>query len=105
MLNTIKKLLNLILICGQSLFRREKVITNTSTWGLVYVDTYPFISTVFRYKDDTVKIRLVYRINRQMYVYTFSSRYCIIDDHMIYLQSQRHTREELEQKGYIYATY
>ena len=99
------KLLNRILICGQSLWYKKKLITNTSTWGIVYIDTCPFLSTVFRYKDDTVKIQLVYRLNKQMYVYTFSSRYCIIDDHMIYLQSQQHTREELEKKGYIYATY
>jgi hypothetical protein len=42
---------------------------------------------------------------RTMYVRDFSSKTTIIDDVMLYLQSQQHTKQELLAEGYIYATY
>ena len=40
-----------------------------------------------------------------MYNYEFSSKNTIIDDHMLELQTQQHTKQELLRKGYKYDTY
>jgi hypothetical protein len=42
---------------------------------------------------------------RSMYQCDFSCKTTIIDDVMLELQSQQHTKQELLLKGFIYATY
>ena len=69
------------------------------------VDTYPFLSTIFLYDNRTVRIRLYCKLTRDVLTYEFSSRQTIIDDHMLYLQSQQHTKQELLDKGYLHVKY
>lgn len=65
----------------------------------------PFSSTIFLYNDHIIKIQLLSKIQRVRYTYKFSSKHMIIDDHMLYLQKQHHTKEKLQAKGYIYGIY
>lgn len=103
--NTVKKLINHILICGNHIFFRKKILKTTKNWGIIYIDSYPFISTVFIYKNNTVKVKLHCPLTRDIFIYNFSSRTNIIDDHMLYLQLNIHTRETLEKIGYVHAKY
>ena len=103
--NTAKEWVNHIKICIQSINRRKKKLVTTKTWGVVIIDAHPFFSTVFLYTDHTVKIRLVSKIQRQIYTYEFSSKRVIIDDYMLYLQKQQHTKQNLLKRGYKYDTY
>ena len=42
---------------------------------------------------------------RTTYMRDFSCKTTIIDDHMLELQTQQHTKQELLLKGFTYATY
>jgi hypothetical protein len=69
------------------------------------VDGCPFSSTVFLYDNQTVRVRLYCSFIRGTYTQEFSCKTTIIDDHMLELQSQQHTKQELLDKGFIYANY
>jgi len=99
--NTLKKWV----ICIRNIVHRKRKLVATKTWGIIMVDTYPFLSAVFLYNNQTVRIRLYCKLTRDVFTYEFSCRRTIIDDHMLYLQSQQHTRNELEKKGYTHAKY
>lgn len=64
------------------------------------IDTYPFLSTIFIYNNQIVKVRLYCKLTRDVLIYEN-----IIDDHMLYLQSRQHTKKELKEKGYIHVKY
>lgn len=57
------------------------------------------------YSNNTVKVKLFSKLKREYYIYEFSSKGCIIDDYMLYLQNHSHTRKSLEASGYKHANY
>jgi hypothetical protein len=72
-------------------------------WGVVYINNLPFFSTVYVYSRYRIKIRLVGKYNNTIYTYRFSSRQCIIDDEMIFIQ-QRNNKQTILAHGYICET-
>ena len=76
----------------------------TKSWGLLYIDNYPFLCTAFFYDDRSVKVRLLCKYTKQKYQHTFSSHNTIIDDHMLFLKTTK-TKKELLAKGYIHVDY
>ena len=60
---------------------------------------------IFVYDNQTVKVKLHCSLMRSRYLCEFSSRTTIIDDHMLELQTQEQTKQELLRKGYKYDTY
>lgn len=103
--NIVKRWVNHIKICGQNINRRKRKLVATKTWGTIMIDTYPFLSTIFIYNNQTVKVRLYCKLTRDVLIYEFSSKQNIIDDHMLYLQSRQHTKKGLKEKGYIHVKY
>ena len=69
------------------------------------IEGYPFSSTIFAYDNRTVKVKLHCSFMRSRYLCEFSCRTTIIDDHMLELQAQQHTKQDLLDKGYKYDTY
>lgn len=101
----VKKWVNLGKTFIQNINRRKRTLVTTKTWGLIIVDHHYFSSTVFLYDNQTVRVKLHCSLMHSMYQRDFSCKTTIIDDVMLELQSQQHTKQELLLKGFIYATY